>query len=226
MPLYVTPAGPMELAELYLGAKRVVVDSGYAGEMEWQRRVGERLDPVTEKEFLSEAAWVVFNAGMRESVVRSKWAALSDAFLLWRSAREVTDHASECSAAALSVFGHVRKVQAAVAIAGLVADVGISQIRMSMDMDPEVFLTELPYVGAVTWRHLAKNLGLQMVKEDRHLVRLAGAWGRPSADDMCREIADWLGEPLSVVDLVLWRWCALGAPASARQPAWQQPALF
>jgi len=40
--------------------------------------------------------------------------------------------------------------------------------------EPHAFLMSLPYVGAVTWRHLAKNLGLPVAKADRHLVRLAG----------------------------------------------------
>jgi hypothetical protein len=62
----------------------------------------------------------------------------------------------------------------------------------------------LPYVGPVTWRHLAKNLGAPVAKTDRHLVRLAA--GRPSVDVMCDEIGRWLGEPVAVVDIVLWRW--------------------
>lgn len=214
------------LAERYLRAKRVVVNSGYAAELHWQQAVGDRRDEVSEQEFLGEACWVVFNAGMRETVVRSKWPALSEAFLRWSSAEEVSERASECAATAMTVFGHARKVDAAVAIAGVVARMGMPAVRARLADEPEVFLTSLPYVGGVTWRHLAKNLGLQYVKEDRHLVRLAEAWGRSSADAMCREISGWLGDPPAVVDLVLWRWCSLGSPSLAvTGPEWPAPTL-
>jgi len=215
------------LAGKYVRAKRAVVDAGFAGELHWQEAVGVRTDAVSEPEFLAEASWVVFNAGMRESVVRSKWPALGEAFLMWRSAEEVAASAAECSRRALSVFGHTGKVAAVVGIADVVAEMGMPSVLARLAFDTEAFLTSLPYVGKVTWKHLAKNLGMQQVKEDRHLVRLAGEWGRVSADGMCREIADWVGDPPAVVDLVLWRWCALGSPSvAAIQPGLPSSSLF
>ncbi len=58
---------------------------------------------------------------------------------------------------------------------------------------------------AVTWRHLAKNLGMPVAKADRRLVRLAAAAGRDCVDVLCEEISAWLGEPVAVVDVVLWQ---------------------
>jgi hypothetical protein len=88
--------------------------------------------------------------------------------------------------------------------------------------DPEPFLRSLPYIGPVTWRHLAKNLGAPVAKADRHLVRLAAATGRRDVDGMCAEISDWVGEPVAVVDIVLWRWAVLHATACG-QPCLGRP---
>lgn len=67
------------------------------------------------------------------------------------------------------------------------------------------FLETFPYIGPVTAYHLAKNIGLDVVKPDRHLVRLAASAGYPSPLALCEDIATVLGERLGVVDLVLWR---------------------
>jgi hypothetical protein len=64
----------------------------------------------------------------------------------------------------------------------------------------------MPYIGPVTWRHLAKNVGVAVAKPDRHLVRLSIALGRSSVDELCHEIAELVADPVSVVDVVLWRW--------------------
>jgi hypothetical protein len=93
---------------------------------------------------------------------------------------------------------------------------GASGLRRAL-LEPEPFLRSLPYIGQVTWRHLAKNLGADVAKADRHLARLAQATGR-SVDALCGEIADWLGEPTAVVGVVLWRWSVLHA-FSMRGPA-------
>jgi hypothetical protein len=72
------------------------------------------------------------------------------------------------------------------------------------------FLQTLDFVGPVTKYHLAKNIGLDGVKPDRHLVRLAKAARFQSPNDLCQAIANITGDKLSVIDLVLWRYLTLG----------------
>jgi hypothetical protein len=50
-------------------------------------------------------------------------------------------------------------------------------------------------------------LGFHTAKPDRHLARLAASLGFPDVQKMCRTIAAALAEPVSVVDIVLWRYC-------------------
>ncbi len=94
-------------------------------------------------------------------------------------------------------------------IAKVVHRIGPKSLFTALQQNPEPFIRSLPYMGPVTWRHLAKNLGVQVAKPDRHLVRIAQATARPSVDVLCDEIAAWLGEPVAVVDVVLWRWSVL-----------------
>ena len=70
------------------------------------------------------------------------------------------------------------------------------------------FLDSLPYIGPVTKYHMAKNLGLEVAKPDRHLVRLAGKWGFRDVQEMCKMISVRQRYPVAVVDQVLWRYCA------------------
>jgi len=63
----------------------------------------------------------------------------------------------------------------------------------------------LPFIGPVTVQHLAKNLGVEAAKPDRHLTRLADRFGYETVQEMCSAISGRTGDSLSVTDLVLWR---------------------
>ncbi len=93
----------------------------------------------------------------------------------------------------------------------------------------ETYIGTLPMMGDVTKYHLARNIGIDCVKPDRHLVRLAERFGylkRPphkeskrdqairehrQVTEMCQAIQSEIGgsEKLGTIDVVLWRWCNL-----------------
>ena len=198
-----------QLVRVYLNAKRRIVDDGYAHELVWQHAAAR--EPVTPRRFVEEAAWVVLCTGMSEAVVRRRFLTLAKVFGDF-DPRWVTENRPLIRGDALAVFGNTRKIDAIFGIAATVGGLGIDDLREVM-REPEAFLLALPYIGPVTWRHLAKNLGAPVAKADRHLVRLADAVGRASVDDLCDEIADWIGDPVSVVDIVLWRWSVVHASA-------------
>jgi hypothetical protein len=197
-----------ELVHLYLRAKNFVIDRGFAHEIAWQSSTA--LAEPSPSSFVREAAWVVLSAGMSESVVRRLFSRLSVAMYGFDPVA-LSRHRERARVAALTTFGHERKISAILDIAAVVSHMGPDGLRTALTEEPEPFLRSLPYIGPVTWRHLTKNLGLPMAKPDRHLVRLALAVGRESVDGLCDEIARWLGEPVAVVDLVLWRWSVLNA---------------
>ena len=196
-----------ELVDIYLNAKDAVVAQGYAWEIDWQ---AERcLDRIDESEFLRESAWTVLSAGFRESVVRKLFGPICDAFFDWQSAAIIQSERAVCRQAALHVFNNYRKIDAILDIACVVANSGFEVIRRRIKEEDIHFLQTLPYIGSITACHLAKNLGLPVVKPDRHLKRIAEAVGFGSPQDLCELISHHVGEPVQVVDVVLWRYATL-----------------
>jgi hypothetical protein len=201
------PLDPESLAVFYLTAKETVIEAGFADEIDWQEEV--EVGDVDEQAFLREAAWVVLAAGFRESVLRRRFAEISRAFLGWSSADAILADSETCRANALNAFGNRRKIGAVFSIVEMVSAQGMEVIRQRLRTDGVSFLREVPFLGPVTVLHLAKNLGLPVVKPDRHLVRMAGHLGYEGAEEMCETIAQMVGDPVAVIDIVLWRHATL-----------------
>ena len=71
------------------------------------------------------------------------------------------------------------------------------------------YLTAFQGIGPVTACHLARNLGLQLAKSDRHLSRIASVSGYANVNELCDEVSRITGDPIGIVDLVLWRYATL-----------------
>jgi hypothetical protein len=194
------------LASYYL-AKLVVVGAGFEDEIAWQER--RCIDDVDERLFLREAAWVVLSSGMRESVIRGLFPTVEAAFGQWDSAHWIVEHQSECRAKAMEAFRNARKVDALVEIARTVASCGVASLLKDLREHGPDSLRRLPYMGPATSRHLAKNLGIDTAKPDRHLVRVAEATGYASPATLCEHLARMVGDAVAVVDLVIWRFATI-----------------
>jgi len=195
------------LVQAYLFAKDFVCAKGYAGEVEWQDlRSPEEID---ERTFLREAAWVVLASGMRETVIRNLFDTFSHAFFDWQSAKQISENRRRVRRDAMQVFGHSGKVDAIISLADHVTTNGIACIAERLRQEGSEYLTQFPYLGPATSCHLAKNLGLEIAKPDRHLVRIAAASGCDSVRAMCTLIATCVGDRIAVVDLVIWRFATL-----------------
>jgi hypothetical protein len=46
---------------------------------------------------------------------------------------------------------------------------------------------------------------MDVAKPDRHLVRFAASQGFPDVHALCKVISEATGDPLRVVDVILWR---------------------
>lgn len=194
--------------EAYLDAKRALLDLGYESEIDWQASL--RPTHVNESTFLSETAWVILNAGFREQTVRRLFPSISDAFLQWEGSMAIYQRAGECVSNALSVFNNRPKIQAIAGVAELVARRGgFSTIWKRISADPLSELLCLPFIGPTTSFHLAKNLGFDVAKPDRHLQRISQILCFSSPTDLCQTIAGVVGDRASVVDLVFWRHATL-----------------
>ena len=182
----------------YLLAKRRVEIAGFGGDIAWAEKLGEvRPDaPIV----MREMAWVVLNSGFRFTVAQKLWPALTRAFHGW--VPELIDEG--CLPRAREVLAHEGKIGAIVKLAALLRAEGHERIVAEV-ADP-MKLTRLPYIGKITCWHLAKVLGADVVKPDVHLQRAALAAGYPTPLALCEVVRDEVGDRLTVVDSVLWRY--------------------
>lgn len=192
---------------LYKEAIRAIYHAGYGWEPEWQR--SRAITCLTERELLRESAWVVLCSGFREKIIRDKFDYVSLCFCDWEAASEIVSRRDACVRTAMGAFRNERKLRALADIAAHVDKVGFSTFYNRLKKNAVVELQVLPFIGPVTSWHLAKNLGFNVAKNDRHLARMAIDYGYDDAHDLCRVIAGKTGELESVVDVVLWRFATL-----------------
>ncbi len=165
---------------------------------------------ISDQFFLSELAWVVYNAGFREETVWAKWPGLSKAFLDFNPLRLAAAPYYVTILEVRRVFNHFRKARAVMDAARRVAadsPVGARLAAMSTE-EALAYLQTYPFIGPVTRYHLARNIGLDVVKPDRHLVRLAAFCGYETPAALVAEIAAFAGERVGVIDYILWQWLA------------------
>jgi hypothetical protein len=196
------------LIKLYLTAKTIVIAAGFEHEIEWQKNVS--FEETTEATFIGEAAWVVLNSGFRGAIARKLWdGGLRAAFEDFPSAEYVVQHQDRIFQAARKVFKGERKLDAMVKICRIVRERGWEDVKKSIRERGVIALQEFPFMGPITSYHLAKNIGLDVVKPDRHLVRMAEAFGFSSPHELCAHVKERLGVKVAVVDMVLWRYATL-----------------
>jgi hypothetical protein len=161
-----------------------VVGMGYGHDVEWQKN----LQPCgNSHDFFLETCWVILNSGMKEQIARIIWERIKNA---WHEGRTASD-----------VFGHKGKSVALEFVRVNHASLFTAYVESS---DKIAFLQTIPFIGKITWWHLAKNLGHDVVKPDRHLVRIATMYDL-TPDQLCEKVSKETGYRKCVVDIVLWR---------------------
>lgn len=179
--------GPLSLRD-YLDIRDSVSEAGYQSEYDWS----ESLRAVrSAEEFALEACWVVLNAGMKEQVAR----------IIWKRLRPQLN-----SGTPLVGFKHLGKCNA-------LRFIWSNRSRLFTEWDSVGrtvdWLQALPWIGKITKWHLAKNLGVNCCKPDRHLVRLAESTSETPAA-LCERLSKLSGDRVATVDVVLWRAANLG----------------
>ena len=178
----------MESRQFY-ELRQKVVSAGFGEEIVWQESVTE---PDTADEFMWQYIWVVLSSGMKNQIVR---------IIERRIVRAYND-----GLPISSVFNHQGKVKAIEYMIANHDDLFEKYLEANDRLD---FLKTLPYIGDITKYHLAKNLGEDVVKPDRHLVRIAQKFDT-DCNTLCSRLADSTGYRKATVDLILWRAGNLG----------------
>ena len=164
--------------------------AGFADDdIQWSENCGP---PENARAFAREAVFVICNSGMKATIARQIFLRVIQALSRGDSAFTVFKHPGKAGAIDQIWFEreqHFASYQAA--------------------EDKLEFCASLPWIGAITKYHLAKNFGVQVAKPDVHLQRLADREGC-TAQALCERLARESGYKVATVDVLLWRACATG----------------
>ena len=185
----------------FLNAYIKDVEEGYSSEIEYVRN----LKPLKEQsfsDFIHEYVWVVLCAAFKEQYAR----VIFDNF--WEAVKEFN---AGTGAEPFDLIRHPGKKKA---IIEAFAHGKKWYTELLISENPIEYIGTLPYMGNALTYHLARNLGIDTVKPDRHMLKLAEHFGYSSPMEMCQEIQDEFGdapirERLGVIDVILWRYMNL-----------------
>jgi hypothetical protein len=171
-------------------AIEILFSQGIAGpDVAW----AEAIEPPTDPDaFARETIFVIANSGMRHTVARGIFERVMKSLDRGGSAHDA--------------FGHRGK---AAAMDRIWAERDAMLAGFHAAADRLAYCETIPWIGGITKYHLAKNFGVDVVKPDVHLVRLANAFAT-SPDALCGHVAAATGWRLATVDTLLWRACATG----------------
>lgn len=176
------------IKDKYLKLRQKVKDAGYGDEIAWAENIKCRHSA----DFFAEYVWVVISSGMKNQIAQKIYMKVMAAII-----DRVPIN---------TVFRHWAKVRA---INHVLAHQRELYFEYLMANDKLAWLETLPHIGSITKYHLAKNLGLDVCKPDRHLVRIATGYGL-TPQKLCQRLARETGSRVAVIDQVLWRAANLG----------------
>lgn len=180
--------------DLYERVRARLMELGHGDDYTWAQNVKA---PESPEALACEYTWVVINSGMKNTVAHG----IMDRVWPWLVGGCVGP----------VPFGHVGKMKA-------IADVWCTrESKFLQFLERDAMSTQdvldwcesLPWIGRITKYHLAKNLGADVAKPDRWLVRLAEA-EQETVDGLCQRLACETRDRVATVDVILWRACAVG----------------
>lgn len=176
-------------SKYYLELKRQIINRGYKEEIKWAENLQLCNSAI---DFFAEYMWVVISSGLKNQVARIIYDRIRAAMIKGKKPSEVFKHKGKAEAIELLFENKDREFQAYIEAPNKLS-----------------FLETLPWIGKITKYHLAKNLGLDFCKPDRHLVRIAKIYDT-SPNVLCYRLAQETGDRIGTVDLVIWRAANLG----------------
>ncbi len=173
-------------------------------DLSWSRAIDagyfDRLPPLA---FLTEYCWVVYAAGFKVRILEAKFPGIRSSFCEF----ELDKLAQMASVEpVLEVFGNRRKAESFLQGSKCIISEGYEKFCRRLKTQGRMVLIDLPGIGKITSRHLARNIGLEDVaKDDIWLIRIKESLGWATVDKLVAYLADHFSESRFTVDLVLWR---------------------
>lgn len=198
---------PLEKAlPFYEVAKQYCIQHGY----EWELKlVRERsFKDVDAEQFFLDYVFVVLNAGMKNQVAQK----IYERFLESKLDTSVIRHEGKRKAIETALAEYKNWYCSLTIIYSHMYNPGQNGKTIN---DVLEYLESLPWVGGITRYHLARNLGFDVAKPDRHLVRLCAMFGYKDVQEMCESVSKKTEDRVGLVDVILWRYINLTGIPSA-----------
>jgi len=160
------------------------------------------LKCMTKKDFYLQYAYVVYNCGFRNSVVVAKWPRLREAYRDFHTVY-VSKYPAQVYSEAIEIIAHKSKTKAIVDAARTIRALDWPSFKEAVK-DDFMTLKRFPFIGDVTVYHLARNMGVDTIKPDVHLRRMAARYGLDPFT-MCNRIHEETGLTLHMIDTIIWR---------------------
>lgn len=174
----------------FMRAESRVTSAGYEDEIEWVKNIPP-FEKCTEQHFFEQYIWCILNLGVREQTMREEY----NRFMKTLDINVIHNR-----------FKKKKKEAAQAGIDNFVRWFG----ELKCAKDPIKYLQTLPLIGNITKWHLARNIGIDCPKPDRHMKRLMAFYHYDSAMALCKEIQEIAPDlKIGVIDLILWRDCNL-----------------
>lgn len=138
-------------------------------ELHWARGI-KSFGTMTLKDFLSNYCWVVYTSGFKVSVIEKKFAEIERAFKGF-DVEKISRIRS--LGPVFRVFRHQKKAASFLKGAMLIRKEGFPKFKERVMKQGVKALEELPGIGRITKKHLARNIGVSDVaKDDVHIRKL------------------------------------------------------
>lgn len=176
----------------------------------WERTQKVQTQEISEHLFLKECLFSIYVSGFKASTIEKKFYTLlklhniedDGKYIPITSENIVTDFTE-----IYKVFGNKQKAKAVQELRSKILTLGWEKFHSTYvkSRDPNA-LKGLPFVGGPALaRHITRNFGnINVVKPDVHLNRLAKAYERKDALDLCNALATDSKLSPAQVDIMLW----------------------
>ena len=168
---------------------------------------------LSDVDFVKEIFYVIMTSGFNQKTAKKYYLKIID-YLDKNNKISYTD--------LLTIFHNKNKIKAIESIWNNRTDIHNKFYKLKSNEEKLNFLFNLPYIGEITKYHIARNLGINVVKYDIWIQRLSIALLKSNlkvntsklssdvkkiCDNMFDEISKITGEKIGYIDVVLWKSC-------------------
>lgn len=220
----------MTLYELFDSAQTWMGLHGQA-DLAWSTQcLFMKHEDLTPDRLLAEVSFAVLASGFRVETIQKRWEQFTEIFLDWKPLKlyEATIKVypvtpggvayrpvDRIKASALRIFNNERKINAilenAMILTKIITDEDDEkwpEFRDSIYEDVDN-LKIFHYIGDTLKYHVARNIGVDTIKPDVHLMKIAKHYGY-DVFEMAELLSEQFDIPKHTVDTILWRYSERG----------------